>query len=99
MTAPRNPRRFLRPAPAFARSILASGCALFAATQGIAAPVLPVFPAAVFRVTGFGAVGDGVTDNTNAIQNAINAAQNAGGGTVEVPAAGASYLSGPITIS
>ena len=37
-------------------------------------------------VKDFGAVGDGVTDDTAAIQAAVNAVFNAGGGTVYVPA-------------
>ena len=52
-------------------------------------PVLPVIPNAVFNVTAYGATGDGTTDNTTAIQNTIRAAQTAGGGTVEIPAAAA----------
>ena len=53
----------------------------------------------------YNAVGDGVTTNTTAIQEAINAAAAGGltnglqGGTVEIPAAAASYLSGPLTLS
>ena len=39
-----------------------------------------------FDATTFGAVGDGVTDCTNAIQNALDEAQKAGGGLVTLPA-------------
>ena len=61
-------------------------------------PVLPVIPGVVFTVTAYGAVGDGATDNTIAIQATIKAAQTAGGGTVKIPAATAPYLCGPVTI-
>jgi polygalacturonase/PKD repeat protein len=62
---------------------------------------LPVIPAMSTNVLSFGAVGDGTTDNSNAIQTAINALAAAGGGTVEVPSAGSlsTYLSGPINLS
>jgi polygalacturonase len=60
-------------------------------------PALPVIPAAVFNVTTYGAVGDGVTDNTLAIQNTINACNAAGGGTVEIPVG--TFLSGPFTLT
>src|ERR1022692_1524934 len=60
-------------------------------------PVLPTIPATNFNVTSFGAVGDGTTDNTLAIQATINAASAAGGGTVEIPAG--TYLSGPLTLA
>ena len=44
-------------------------------------------PGNVYNVkTGFGATGNGSTDDTATIQNAINAASSAGGGLVEVPA-------------
>ena len=64
-------------------------------------PPLPVVPITNFVVTAFGAVGDGLTNNATAIQNTINAAATAGGGTVEIPANGtlSTYLSGPITLA
>jgi parallel beta-helix repeat protein len=46
-----------------------------------------VNPGNVLNVkTGYGATGNGSSDDTAAIQNAINAANSAGGGVVEVPA-------------
>lgn len=39
----------------------------------------------VFDVTAFGALGDGVSKNTRALQSAIDAAHTAGGGVVRVP--------------
>jgi polygalacturonase/PKD repeat protein len=64
-------------------------------------PPLPIIPTNNFNVTNYGAVGDGVTDNSGSIQNTINAAAAAGGGTVEIPSAGSlsTYLSGPIVLS
>ena len=43
-------------------------------------------PLPVFNVTSFGAYGDGVHNDTNAIQAALDAANAAGGGTVVMPA-------------
>ncbi|HET7626586.1 MAG TPA: glycosyl hydrolase family 28 protein [Verrucomicrobiae bacterium] len=57
----------------------------------------PIIPANYFNVTNYGATGDGITDNTAAIQSAINAAKNSGGGTVEIPPG--TYLSGPIALA
>ncbi len=59
-------------------------------------PTLPTIPSTIFNVTNYGAIGDGVTDNTTSIQNTINAASAAGGGIVEIPAG--TYESGPITL-
>lgn len=72
--------------------------ALTLATPAAPVPTLPVIPSAIYNVTTYGAVGDGVTDNTAAIQAAINDARAAGGGTIEFPPAPAAYLCGPITI-
>jgi hypothetical protein len=54
-------------------------------------------PAATFNVFSYGAHGDGVTDDTQAIQSAINAAE-AGNGTVFFPA-GKFIISAPLSIT
>lgn len=59
----------------------------------------------VINVVSQGALGDGVTTNTLAIQNAINAAARGGqtnslsGGVVEIPAAANAYVCGPLCLS
>ena len=64
-------------------------------------PALPVIPTNQFLITNYGGYGDGVSNNMSAFQSAMKAAGAAGGGTVEVPAAGtlSTYLSGPILLT
>ena len=57
---------------------------------------LPTIPAGTFTITTYGAVADGKTDNTKAIQSALDAATAAGGGTVVVPSG--TFLSGAIVV-
>ena len=82
--------------------------AIFLAAGGrlFALPALPVINTnniIVVTNLAYGAVGDGVTTNTTAIQNAINRATTGGttngaaGGTVEIPPG--IYLSGPLTLA
>jgi polygalacturonase len=66
-------------------------------------PVLPVINTNnIVNILNFGAIGDGVTTNSTAIQSAINAAaaggvtNGASGGTVEIPAG--IFMCGPITL-
>jgi hypothetical protein len=49
-----------------------------------------------FNVTRYGALGNGTTNDTAAIQSALNAAANAGGGIIEFPAG--AYRSATLTI-
>jgi len=79
---------------------LISGC-LFAFQQLKAqsdwvTPTLPAIPHKIVSVAGFGAVSDDHTDNSTAFQKAIEAANNAGGGKVVVPAG--TYLCGPLQL-
>ncbi len=57
-------------------------------------PTLPSIPAKTFNINDYGAKSDDATDNTKAIQSAIDAAVNAGGGKVVIPTG--VYLCGPI---
>lgn len=62
----------------------------------LASVTIPTFPRKAFPITSFGAVGDGVTDNTAAFRKAIQACAAAGGGSVVVPAG--KFLTGPIVL-
>ena len=59
------------------------------------APPLPTIPSNSFNITTYGATANDATDDTTAIQNAINACHSAGGGTLTVPSG--TFLSGPLT--
>jgi polygalacturonase len=69
--------------------------ALRAATA-VPEPPAPVIPAATFDITAYGAVGDGRTLNTAAFAKAIDACQQAGGGSVIVPAG--VFVTGPFHV-
>ncbi len=56
----------------------------------------PVFPARDFPIDRFGAKGDGRTDATAALRDAIEACRRAGGGRVVVPPG--IFLTGPIRL-
>ena len=71
------------------RSLFLAPVLMFAGGVAFAAP-----PSSDYSVTSFGAVGDGVTKDTAAIQRAVDAAAAAGGGRVVVPAG--TFLSGTV---
>lgn len=56
----------------------------------------PNFKKDTFNITDYGAVNDGITLNTDAINNAIHACAKKGGGTVLIPAG--FWLTGPIVL-
>lgn len=63
----------------------------------IAAAITPPrFPNRIFLVTNFGATGDGQTDCTGALQHAIAACHESGGGRVLVPSG--TWLTGPLVL-
>ena len=76
--------------------VLVSAWLVLAGWVRAANPAMPIIPATIFNVTNYGALGDGLKDNTTNIQNTINAANAAWGGVVEIPAG--TFLSGPLTL-
>ncbi len=64
-------------------------------------PPLPIIPTNVYNILNFGGYGNGVSNNTAAITNAIKAAAATGGGTVLIPANGSlsTYLAGPFNLT
>jgi polygalacturonase len=59
-------------------------------------PERPKIPSTILDVQDFGAKGDGETDNTTSIQQAIDKAAEEGGGTVRFSKG--NYLSGPFKL-
>jgi polygalacturonase len=68
----------------------------FAGNVSAQSPLLPEIPGTMFDVTKYGAVSDGKTMNTAAIQKTIDAASAAGGDIVLIP--GGKFLTGPIKL-
>ena len=59
-------------------------------------PSLPSIPSLTLTVTDFGAVGDGITDNTAAFEKALAVLSKRGGGHLCVPAG--VFLTGPVVL-
>src|ERR1700749_3344360 len=86
---------------AFRFLLYASSSLLYAFYSPIQAQHLPAVEHVSFRkdtltITACGAKGDGITLNTNAIDQAMEACSKKGGGTVVVPAG--LFLTGPLTL-
>jgi polygalacturonase len=73
--------------------LLAAGCS----SNQLQNPAAATFQGRSFNIASYGAVADGKTPNTNAIQKAIDACARAGRGRVLIPAG--TFLSGPIALS
>ena len=83
----------------FQTSVIALIAFYFTLTECVRAqnPALPMIPTNVFRVTEYGAVGDGQKINTAAIQKTIDVASKAGGGIVLIPEG--KFLTGPFLLT
>jgi polygalacturonase len=71
-------------------AVLLSACVCVRAN-----PTLPSIPSGTYNITSYGA-STSSANNATAIQDAINAASAAGGGTVQIPSG--TFLSGPLTL-
>ncbi|MGD0017136.1 MAG: glycoside hydrolase family 28 protein [Verrucomicrobiia bacterium] len=72
-------------------------CFTFLGNALAQSPALPVIPTNTFNVIQYGAVGDGKTMNTAAIQKTIDAVSAAGGGIVLIPEG--KFLTGPFKLA
>ena len=85
------------------KAIVIGAVLSFLAAFGRAAPPTipniprPRIPDRTFKLTDFGAIGDGKTPNTKAFADAVAACEKAGGGKLVVPAG--VYFTGPITLT
>jgi polygalacturonase len=91
--------------PLFWKGILGVGAFLAFAPAAMSQATLPSdftvarpsIPDRTFRITDYGAVGDGKTYDTGSIVKAIAACRNAGGGTVDVPPG--TFLTAPFVLA
>ena len=88
-----SPRRGANPLLSLIAAVALAASAPLALASN---PTLPTIPSGTYNITSYGA-STGASNNATAIQNAINAAAAAGGGTVVIPSG--TWLSGPITLS
>ncbi len=78
------------------KKITATSSAFDAADDIIASIKNPVFPDKTFNILDFGAIADGITNNTKAINKAISSCSHSGGGKVIIPSG--DFLTGPIVL-